>query len=107
MAPLYGLGDLGAGVHVAIAEFEPNAPSDIAAYQHCYQTSATVRYLPRGRAVTDSGAGQGEAALDIENVIGIAPRATIDVYQAPNADAAAPRDVRAMVSSDDQVISTS
>ena len=31
-----------------------------------------------------SGAGAGEAALDIENVIGLAPQAKIDVYEGPN-----------------------
>ena len=31
-----------------------------------------------------SGAGTGEAALDIEQAIGLAPQAAIEVYQAPN-----------------------
>jgi subtilase family serine protease len=33
-----------------------------------------------------SGAGSGEAALDIETIAALAPKATIDVYQAPNKD---------------------
>jgi len=87
MTPLYDLGDLGQGVHVALVEFEPNLPSDIAAYQSCYGTSATVNYVGvDGGAGT--GAGSGEAALDIEDVIGLAPQATVDVYQAPNSGSA-------------------
>ena len=33
MTPLHGIGDLGAGVHVAIVEFEPNLASDVSAFQ--------------------------------------------------------------------------
>jgi kumamolisin len=83
--PLYALGDFGQSVNVALVELEPDSPSDIDAYQACYGTSATVNYISvDGGAGT--GYGGGEAALDIEDVIGLAPRATIDVYQAPNAD---------------------
>jgi hypothetical protein len=80
---LYGEGDFGAGVAVGIYELEPNLTSDITAYQSCYDTNTTVSYTEvDGGAGT--GAGEGEAALDIEDVIGLAPDATIDVYQAPN-----------------------
>lgn len=80
---LYGAGDEGAGVTVAIFELEPNLTSDISSYQACYGTSASVNYIEvDGGAGT--GAGEGEAALDIEDVIGLAPKATIDVYQGPN-----------------------
>jgi len=80
---LYAAGDLGAGETVAVYELEPDAPTDIAAYQACYKTSAKVSYI-KVEAGSGSGAGTGEAALDIENVIGLAPKAAIDVYQAPN-----------------------
>jgi subtilase family serine protease len=82
ITPLYKLGDRGRGVHVAIAEFEPNRTGDVAAYQHCYGTTASVRYVPVDGGV-GTGAGQGEAALDIEAVIGLAPQASLDVYQGP------------------------
>jgi subtilase family serine protease len=83
MSPLYGLGDLGAGVRVAIAEFEPDDTADIAAYASCYHLSTAVTYTEvDGGAGT--GAGTGEAALDIEDVMGLAPGADIDVYQEPN-----------------------
>ena len=82
ITPLYKLGDRGRGVHVAIAEFEPNRTGDVAGYQHCYGTTASVRYVPVDGGV-GTGAGQGEAALDIEDVIGLAPQASLDVYQGP------------------------
>lgn len=84
-APLYALGDLGQGVTVALVELEPNSPSDIATYQSCYGTNTTVNYISVDGGA-GSGPGSGEAALDIEDVIGLAPEATIDVYQAPSSD---------------------
>ena len=103
--PLYTLGDLGQGVNIALVELEPDSPSDIAAYQACYGTSATVNYISVDGGVT-AGVGSSEAALDIEDVIGLAPEATVDVYQAPNGDI---DDVfAAIVNSDtDQVVSDS
>ncbi len=82
MSPLYGLNDLGQGVHVALAEFEPDSPADISAYLSCYQLRTTVSYV-RVDGGAGSGSGSGEAAIDIEDVAGLAPGATIDVYQAP------------------------
>ena len=82
---LYRAGDQGAGQTVALYELEPNLTSDIAAYQACYGTGASVSYVPVDGGV-GSGAGTGEAALDIENVIGLAPRANVIVYQGPNSN---------------------
>jgi subtilase family serine protease len=86
---LYGAGDLGAGVTVAVYELEPDDPPDIAAYQSCYQTHADISYVP-----VDGGAGHGvgagEAALDIETLIGLAPDVTLLVYQGPNSNSGAP-----------------
>ncbi|MGA2530959.1 MAG: Ig-like domain repeat protein [Acidimicrobiales bacterium] len=88
MTPLYSLGDLGQGVSVALVEFEtePTASTDIAAYQECYGTDATVNYIPvDGGTTGDPSDSEGvEMALDIEDVIGLAPEATIDVYQGPS-----------------------
>ena len=79
---LYQAGDLGAGVRVALYELEPNLPSDIQAYQSCYGTHATVNYITVGSSgPLAPGPGSGEAAGDIEDVIGLVPDATIDVYQ--------------------------
>jgi subtilase family serine protease len=108
MSPLYGLGDLGSGVRVALAEFEPNLPSDIAAYEKCYGIKTSVSYIKVNGGVS-AGAGEGEAALDIEDVAGLAPDADIDVYQAPNGGDTDTYDLyKAIVDADkDQVISTS
>jgi subtilase family serine protease len=80
-APLYGSGDLGSGVTVGLYELEPFSQSDINAYQQCFGTSATVQVIG---SAGSTGAGSGEAALDIENVIGLAPDATIKVYEGTN-----------------------
>jgi pro-kumamolisin-like protein/putative Ig domain-containing protein/subtilase family protein len=86
---LYGAGDEGEGVTVAIYELEPDDPADIAAYQSCYGTHTTVSYVPvDGGAGT--GAGSGEAALDIEQVIGLAPKVHLLVYQGPNSNSDSP-----------------
>ncbi len=82
---LYGAGDEGQGQTIAIYELEPNDPNDIAAYQACYGTTTPVSYIPVDGGA-GSGAGSGEAALDIEQVIGLAPKATLLVYQGPNAN---------------------
>ena len=79
---LYGAGDEGAGVTIGLLELENDQPSDISAYQSCYSTSATVSYFPQAGGPTP-GAGACEAALDIEDIIGLAPKAAIDVYQSP------------------------
>ena len=79
-APLYQAGDEGAGQTIALIELEPNSSSDVAEYQTCYATNAAVNYFPVA-TVARPGTQVGEAALDIEQVIGLAPQATIDVYQ--------------------------
>jgi Pro-kumamolisin, activation domain/ell wall binding domain 2 (CWB2) len=79
----YAAGTRGSGVTVAILELEPFFTSDIANYQSCYGTSTTVTTTNVGGG-PGTGSGSGEAALDIEDVIGLAPDAAINVYQAPN-----------------------
>lgn len=104
---LYGGNDLGAGQTVALVEFEPDLTSDIAAFQACYDTDTSVQYV-KVDGGAGSGAGSGEAALDIEDVLGLAPQAKILVYQAPNNDAGSYDLYNAIVSQDQaQVISTS
>lgn len=108
MSPLYGIGDRGRGVRVALFELEPNSTRDISAYEKCYgvHTSVTYKKIDGGAG---SGAGSGEAALDIEDVIGLAPAVSVDVYQAPNGGDTDIFDTyHAIVKADkDQVISTS
>ncbi|MGO9583355.1 MAG: S8 family serine peptidase [Acidimicrobiales bacterium] len=98
-------------MNIALVEFEaePTAVSDIAAYQACYGTDATVNYISVDGGASSDPANDPtgiEMALDIEDVIGLAPQATIDVYQAPDGD---DYDVySAIVDSDsDQVVSVS
>jgi subtilase family serine protease len=83
MSGLYQSGDEGAGQTVAILELEPYDLSDIQAYAACFGANPRI-----GNTLVDGGAGsgpgQGEAALDIENVIGLAPQANIAVYEGPN-----------------------
>jgi subtilase family serine protease len=104
---LYAAGDGGAGQTIALFELEPYAASDIAAYQSCYGTSASVSQIAVDGGA-GSGSGAGEAALDIEDLIGLAPQASILVYEGPNTGAGA-YDTYARMISDDRakVISTS
>jgi subtilase family serine protease len=104
---VYSGGDTGSGTSVALYELEPHLSSDISAYQSCMGTSATVTQTNVDGGA-GSGAGEGEAALDIEDVIGLAPAASIDVYNGPNSESGA-YDTYSQIVSDDssQVISTS
>jgi hypothetical protein len=102
MTPLYALGDSGQGQKVAIMEMEPNSTSDIAAFESCYGISTPVNYVPvDGGIPAGAGPGTGEAALDIELVAGLAPKATIDVYQAPDATNASMVDIFTKFASSD------
>jgi hypothetical protein len=86
---LYAAGDEGAGTTIAVYELEPDDPADIAAFQSCYGTHTQISYIR-----VDGGAGRGpgsdEAALDIETLIGFAPKARLLVYQGPNAQTGLP-----------------
>jgi hypothetical protein len=82
LSGLYDQGDLGAKATIALFEQEPYKTSDIKSFQACYGTSASV--TEKKFDGPGSGAGQGEAALDIETVIALAPQAKILVYQEPN-----------------------
>jgi subtilase family serine protease len=98
---LYAMGDLGAGVHVAVAELEPNLSTDISAYESCYGITTPVSYINvDGGAGT--GDGSGEAALDIENIAGLAPDVVIDDYEAPNTSGMSLFDIATAVADKDQ-----
>ena len=86
---LYQAGDQGQGQTIAIYELEPNDPNDIQAYQTCYGTHAPVSYKQVDGGA-GSGPGSGEAALDIENAIGLAPKASFLVYQGANSNSSSP-----------------
>lgn len=107
LSDLYAAGDGGSGTTVALFELEPYSASDIAAYQACYGTATPVTNITVDGG-PGTGAGQGEAALDIEDVIGLVPNASILVYEGANNGNAAMDTYRAIVSQNRaKVISTS
>jgi hypothetical protein len=106
---VYSAGDEGARVTVGLYELEPFLSSDISTYESCYgiSTSVTVKDVDGGAG---SGDGSGESALDIEDVAGFAPDASIEVFEAPNSNAGALDNYEAMIGSrtdHPDVISTS
>ena len=109
MGPLYALGDLGAGARIALVELEPNLSSDVAAYEQCYGISDQVDYVPVDQPAVDTvQPGIGEAALDLDVVLGLSPRAPVDVFQAPNTNTSEIDVFRAIVDADrDRVVSSS
>jgi hypothetical protein len=104
---LYGAGDMGGGQTVALFELEPYSTSDISTYQSCYGTSTSVSNVAVDGGA-GSGAGSGEAALDIEDLIGLAPQVSVRVYEGPNSNTGL-YDTYNQIVSDDvaKVISTS
>jgi hypothetical protein len=92
LASAYGMAaepNVGTGVSVGIFELEDYARADIAAYQSCLGT-----HVPVGTVTVDGGptlapslsANIGvESALDIEDLIGLVPQASLVVYQGPDA----------------------
>jgi subtilase family serine protease len=111
---LYGASDFGAGQHVGIFELEPFSLDDVQTFDTCYfgATQAADMVSRVNTIPVDggqpSGPGEGEAALDIQNVSAFAPGANIDVYEAPNTTFGSIDMYAQMVNDDvDQVISTS
>jgi hypothetical protein len=111
----------GAGQTVAVFELENVDPASIAAYQSCVGTDTTVSHAyvdttegagaPAGSTVDGQPVGV-EAALDIEDLIGLVPGASIIDYQGVDASSATDQNVldvyQRMVTDDRaQVISTS
>jgi hypothetical protein len=80
---LYSAGDLGKGETIALFESAAFSANDVSVYQKCYGTSTSVTTIP-----VDGGAPVGsgtlEATSDVEDVIGLAPKASIRVYETPN-----------------------
>ena len=80
---LYQRGDLGNGVTIALFELTTYSASDIAGFQACYRTKTPIKNIAV-KGGTNSNAGAGEAELDIEVVLGLAPKAHLLVYEAAN-----------------------
>jgi subtilase family serine protease len=95
VSPLFAAGDFGSGVTVALFELEPNFATDITGksgdYESCYSgVTSTITYTKEDGGATGTATAQNEdgieTELDIENVIGLAPEASVDVFQAPNSN---------------------
>jgi hypothetical protein len=116
---LYGSDDTGAGQHIALYELEPFARSDIKTFDTCYFGKARAAAMMKRLHVIPleggqpAGSGSGEALLDVEDLSGLAPGATINVYEAPSygengVDYDPVDNYAAIIDSDqDQIISTS
>jgi subtilase family serine protease len=104
---LYAAGIQGSGVTVAVYELEPFSSSDVAAFQSCFHTSSTVSTVSVDGGA-GGGSGSGEAAMDIEDVIGLAPHADVRVYEGPASGSGA-YDTYARIVSDNvaKVVTTS
>ncbi|HTA05313.1 MAG TPA: S53 family peptidase [Solirubrobacteraceae bacterium] len=105
----YQAGDLGAGQTIAVFEQEAYDPFDIDSYQACYSTNASVTNVDVDGGPAPFEGGDTEAALDIEQIIGLAPQAHVLVYQGPIEQKVAPADILSRIVSDDsaKVISSS
>lgn len=81
-APLYSIGDFGAGENVGLVETSSYSASDVAAYQACYGTHVNVVPVPEGGG---NSTPSSEADIDIEDVVGLAPGlSNVLVYEAPD-----------------------
>ncbi len=89
IAPLYAQGDEGAGVTIGVYELEPFSSTDVQAFESCYSPAITTtpRVVPVDGGV-GQGPGSGEAALDVEMVLALAPQANVEVFEGPAALAA-------------------
>ncbi|MFE3857250.1 protease pro-enzyme activation domain-containing protein [Streptomyces griseorubiginosus] len=120
LAGAYGMtssATAGAGQTVAVFELENVDAASIAAYQSCVGTNTPVSHVyvdttsGAGAPATDGSVGV-ESALDIEDLIGLVPGASVIDYQGPDAESATDQNVldvyQRMVTDDQaQVISTS
>ncbi len=81
-APLYSIGDFGAGENVDLVETSSYSASDVAAYQACYGTHVNVVAVPEGGG---NSTPSSEADIDIEDVVGLAPGLwNVLVYEGPD-----------------------
>ncbi|MCL5947693.1 MAG: S53 family peptidase [Actinobacteria bacterium] len=83
LGPVYQSGGSGAGQTVGLVELGSFSPANISTYESCYGISTKVNAIS-----VDGGssfnADTNEATSDVENIIGMVPAATVDVYEAPN-----------------------
>ena len=111
---LYGAGDFGAGQRVAVFELEPFLKSDLQTFDTCYFGATRAGEMIKNVNVVPvdggqpTGAGSGEAILDVEDISALAPQAGLDVYEAPNTNFGGIDAYAGIINADqDRVISTS
>ncbi len=82
--PVYASGNDGANTTVALIEFAPIRVSDIDYFASCYGLSApqiNQINVSGGPGNSYTASGELEAELDTEVIAGLAPGATIDIYE--------------------------
>jgi DNA-binding beta-propeller fold protein YncE len=78
---IYAKGDLGSGATIALFEEQTYSSKDIADFQHCYGTHLAITNVSVDGGSKKDSDFSPEAALDIETVIGLAPKAALRVYE--------------------------
>ncbi|GAC1628105.1 MAG: hypothetical protein NVS4B11_25790 [Ktedonobacteraceae bacterium] len=108
-APLYNAGNLGEGQTVGLLELDGFSPNDIATYTSCFGGKNTfIKTIPIDGYNGTAGPNASEVELDMEMVLGLAPRlASLRVYEASNTLAAYNDAWARIVSDDTPVVSTS
>jgi len=83
---LYASGIQGQGESVALFELDDFEDANVAAYQNCFGTTVDVqRVLVDGGATLGQEGGQDEVELDIDIIVGMAPKlAHLYVYSSPD-----------------------
>jgi len=115
---LYGLtsqwaaGNYGAGEKIAMYELTNFNSSDISAYNSCYGLTNSVQTINVDggpQSADNANNAPEEANLDIEEAAGLAPGATILVYQSTQNISTAALDTYAQIADDNQaqIVSTS
>ena len=100
-------GDNGSGQTVGLVEFSSYAASDVAEYNSKYSLGASTPKVVKVDGGTTDSSGEVEDELDIEVVNALAPKAAVDVFEAPNTDAGEVALYAAIVSDDIPVVSSS
>jgi subtilase family serine protease len=93
-ASLQASGLDGTGQTIAIAAFADYQESDVAVFDSQFGLSSNVTRIPIADGVNvgaqaDEAADMPEAEADIEALQGVAPKATVLVYESPNTDSGA------------------
>ncbi|HEY6407932.1 MAG TPA: S53 family peptidase, partial [Ktedonobacteraceae bacterium] len=107
---LYNSGSLGEGQTVGLLELDGYSPNDIALYASCFGGKNTqIQTIPIDGYNGAAGANAAEVELDMEMVLGLAPRlANLRVYEASISSLAAYNDAWARIVNDaTPVVSTS